>query len=505
MDFDLAERKLKTDHDRLRSQVLNRNAARSLSSNNELSKAKKIEMYRRREFDIKKQERELEKKKMLYAKSGFESIERKLGVERNLRNVDSALFLEAVSVHGHGDKITLPPSVLGTLAERDLIGISQQTGQPLFFRLGIRRHGYEFPQSDAMKNIMDRFQQNNKITSSSIESSSEDDEDTEDQEWENAYNDELKHEYVSYTYATVIEFSQEEGFVGLPVSAANALLKSRRDETILSKVTQDPASSKIENDLEHEAEFKTPGHPAHGLFPVPASEIEITLLKKLPLGTRCTLEPSKSSIKSGFYGLVDVKHVLEQSLIRTRGCLNVGDIMHCWFRGKRFDLSVQDVLPRSLGAISCVNCDIEVDISPMNDSDMQNEGQTIDSDNNQSKMHGYRLCDPPTSKNHDSGQSITNENLSIALPLEPPIEQVDGVITIHIKGEGKSSKRRFNSSDPFNTLFDFAIVDGLSTLEARFRLVTRYPRRVFEREENLENMISDLNLSSNELLLIEKY
>lgn len=519
MDFELAERKLKSDQKKLRSQVRNRNAARTLASTDESTKAKRLEAFRKQQLEKRKAEEEIQRKQLNRVTAIFRTVEKRLGVNRYIKSDDTPLCLEATSVHGQGDKITLPASILASLADKDLLSASRESGQPLFFRLGIRRPNYVFPQSDAMKNIMNGFKQtiltastNSDENENLIDLSDDDFDDEMENSLESAYVDELNREYISYTYATVIEFSQDEGFIGLPESTAKALLQSNGSELIPSKTTIDPAVAKkgVKNDSDAEMaeegheeflEQKTPGHPAYNLFEVPASPIEISLITNLPLGSKCALQPSEDSIKKGFYGLVDVKLALEQSLIRTRGCLNVGDLVHCWFRGKKFDLTVADVYPESLRAISCVNCDIEVDIIPVGNS-TSSESDAFKEPVERTESGGYRLggsvADPSVSLNKIEQNNVMSQT---KLPVEPQEGEREGVITIQIKGLGKSSKRRFFEHDKLDSIFDFVIADGLSSTHDNFRLVTRYPRRVFERGEGT---ISDYNFSKTEVFLVEK-
>ena len=63
-------------------------------------------------------------------------------------------------------------------------------------------------------------------------------------EWMGAYLEEFESEFVSYTYATVIEFSQEEGHISLPSRISSTSLKPSDDEcndSISSKLAIDPA------------------------------------------------------------------------------------------------------------------------------------------------------------------------------------------------------------------------------------------------------------------------
>jgi hypothetical protein len=541
MDFGSSAARLRKDHEKLRSLNRNRNTSRTLASNDATSKAKKVEEYRKQVNEKKKQEDLKQKKMKAHVQNGFDQVERKLGVIRQLGSQGRYVSLKTASVHGLGDKITLPPSILSTLAERDLLSISQERGQPLFFRLGIRRtddvESYSFPQSDSMKALMEEYGQkmDDFDSSISIDDADDDDEymipdddDGERESWMKAYLDELSCQYISYTYATVVEFSQDEDHIGLPFSVANALLHPDGSDNIDSRLTVDPAevsmtesptNMDVDDDKEggsdketavnldssdENLEDKTPGHAAYGLFPVPVSEIEVTLLTHLPLGSKCTLQPTVDAIKQGFYNVKNVKLALEQSLTRTRGSLNVGDLMHCWFRGKKFDLNVHEVIPSDIGAISCVNCDIEVDIAPLQtdldrEEESKKEGAQKLSGNASS---GHTLKDDSPIKSPDTSFSFRDRNID--LPSEPD-DQKDNVVMIQIRGAGKIARRRFDTQNTVKNLFDFAISSDLLESSVPFKLVTRFPRRVFVLDAFEEDtQLAELGLAKQEMFMVER-
>lgn len=614
MDFEFAANRLKKDHADLRNRAKRR--PQGLASTKATMEAKKRQEYRRKQAEKKKQKERVEKLKLDHVRRGFDIVEQRLGVMRSLTDKESStsssnagngvIFLEATSVHGQGDKITLPSSLLSTLANRDLLRSSQERGQPLFFRLGIRRPNYVFPASQQMKLFMNEFvvkephhfdNQSSDIVSHihgdgihgggnndeyhDAYADEEDDDQISQEKWEQAYLEELAHEYISYVYATVIEFTQDEGYIGLPQSMAAALLQPKLQSTptdgelLESKVTVDPASvsasisasvsasisapmdidmdiddgkdslnkaeeqmqtdsnNNNDNDRDDNLESKTPGHPAYGLFPIPKHKIEVTLLTHLPLGKKCTLQPTKPAIQNGFYNLKNVKLALEQSLIRTRGCLNVNDVVHCWHRGKKFNLCVKDVTPSHVGAVSCVNTDVEVDIAAV-DNDKKNDNSDginsassteLQSQSPKSKpgqSTGYRLSDdisqtPPTSNDPNSSSSSISvrhfyeELKSTELQGEPALDQTENIITVQIRGDqGKQCRRRFDmTSSQVGDLFAFAVhekvIDCVSdSISDGFKLVTRFPRRVFTLESDGETLLVNASLSKQELFMIEK-
>jgi len=285
----------------------------------------------------------------------------------------------------------------------------------------------------------------------------EDDDDNDSTKRNEAYLDELAHQYLAYTHGTVVEFTQEEGHVGLPKPIAAALLtqhaaqqhqqaKTVGSETIPTKEakiripatrTVDPATSvktttvdameTVENDTdtttnynynEEEEEEKTPGHLAWGAFDVPALPIEVTLVQ-LPKGKACKLAPTVHAVRSGFYNLRNIKSVLEQSLVRSRATLSVGDTVHTWHRGVKYDLTVSTVTPATYNAVTCINTDIEVEFGPA-------PGMEQDDDNNNEMK---------VDNNSSADENKRNSN-------------VDGKETGESKGRVLGGGRRLNSPSP---------------------------------------------------------
>jgi len=602
MDFDAAATKLQSDHQTLRSRAKNRMASRKLASSSDTTKARRAREARQRQLEVRRKEEKLVRDKRAFGRSVVDRVERKLAVVRSLSSSimevdgvgnggegvggrdDDLVLLEATSIYGQGDKITLPPSILSSLANQDLLRVSQERGQPLFFRLAIPKQKYTFPSSASLKGMIEDFaqkQQSNELKSTHSSSFGEEDDDIEqenndDEEEEKmqeqmmkSYVDELAEEYITYTYSTVVEFTQAEGCIGLPPSIASALLRPIQDgadriertftvdpataaaaaskthsmeedgfESESAQVADSPAADRLDNGDE---EGKTPGHIAYGAFAVPVPKIEVSLLAHLPLGTKCSLQPTPDAIRNGFYDLKNIKLALEQSLIRTRGCLNVNDFVHCWHRGKKFDLVVKDVTPGNVGAVSCVNTDIEVDICAVEDEGggseemddkIQNLEDATTTTTSTKRQGGYRLSDSipksqPATTNTDIGTTTTTttasikaQHKSIDLPTEPPTEQTENVVMIQLRGDGgkMSPRRRFDTTTTsIKHLFGYAlasqVVDddsssdsaSMANMVEEFHLVTRFPRRVFQLIDDGDTYLNEIdNLSKQELFLVER-
>ena len=469
--------------------------------------------------------------------------------------------LSATSIHGAGDKITLPQSILGILLASD--GISSKNGRPVAFRIGIRNADYIFPSSEKMKTLVEGIKMRVEaeiITSSNalsatmhesptIEAGDDGDYEDEDEAIDeedhtyllfiDAYIAELSYRYMSYTHGTVVEFTEEEDHVGLPEPVAKALLHPnihslvggggqlvnipvRRtvDAAISHNDDSDDNNDFMDLDSTSNTEeidgariregggennaYKTPGHPAYGLFDIPALPIEIIPIHNLPPGKQCTFTPTLSSIQNGFYNLKDVKSVLEQSLMRTRATLSRGDVIRTWRRGISYDLIVSTLEPGQFGVVSCVNTDMNVDIGPPDGED----GEAGDSHSvsmsgggggDNSLVHkplgGGRLL----SKESSPIPHTTRTNTELVLPPEPGEDIKVGVCNIQIHGRTPSGgmitgRRRFLiESTTMKELFAFAsqsCCEGADPMT--FRLVTRFPRTVFALSSSSSSSSSSL-------------
>lgn len=439
MDFDLAAKRLARDQSKLKKKRTGVGVSEKAKREAELS--------RRRAEQVAEEKRAREQRQA-YIEQYVHQCERAI----KLQSIPQSPFT-ATSVHGAGDKLTLPPSVLEFITSK-----SDTVASPWTFRVGIVRPEYQFPASPLLENLKmpneDEMEEN----------SSSSDEDEDDDRWV-AYRDELSHKYLAYTHATVIEFTQEDGHVGLPEPVAHALLRSKAPTTR----TVDPAG---ESHVEMDVDEQTPGHLAWGAFDIPSVPVEVTLVQ-LPKGKACTLTPTKEAVENGFYNLTDIKLVLEQSLIRTRATLTLGDRVHTWHRGHKFDLDVTAVRPSTFQAVVCINTDIEVDFG-------RPEGLQVPAPVDQ-PVGGRTLAETPSIVDQ-----VTTEPAPVTdLIPEPPVDQSDGVCAVQIRGDGAHGKRRFDVN--VATMQDlFAFARSIAGGAQNFRLVTRFPRRVFALDSTLE-------------------
>lgn len=397
------------------------------------------------------------------------------------------LQLRPISIHGDGDKIALPPTVLERLS-------NSSVEHPWMFRIGILNPDYVFPSSPSLLKWSE--QQQHDDLEEEDDSATDDNNDS----LSAAHLDELRHKYLAFTHGTVVEFTQEDGFVGLPASVASFLVEQSKISTVFrtkdpSRVTQ---NDEMDTDSSSNDEAKTPGHLAWGAFDLPDSHIEVTLVQ-LPKGKAARLMPSDEAIRAGFYGLKDIKLVLEQSIIRTRATLTLNDRIATWHRGKRFDLTCTSVTPDSYNSISCINTDIEIEFDSRPDANIA--GKVVEEPNT-TETTGRTLMD--TAKKHDL-YGLENDALSPSpqLPEEPPADASKDLVA-HIQfrnPDGKTIARRFwKARSTVKDLFDVA-----HTIEVgSFNLVTRFPRRVWTVEDSDATLESKNVGTGKEVILIER-
>jgi hypothetical protein len=305
-----------------------------------------------------------------------------------------AVPLSAYPVHGDGDKVTLPVSVLESLQAVVL----EQSNLPLVFRIAVAKAGVA---DLSGPDCVDLLKAAREETGASKPSGSDDSASSDDGSSDDDSDDEVgptnrlnqfivdhdvARKHVELAHAGVVEFSAPDGFVGLPRSIAKRLLsapipshilpspKSTDDEdapwrcelcntdnAIASEGSADDAVCKTCTAPRPSNVVTSTGKPAYGSFPTPSQPLTVSLVR-VPKGTGCTIIPTVKSLTTGFLELEDVKLVLEQSLIRTRTTLSPNDTVTLWHRGKAFDLIVKGVTPAYAGVVCCVDTNIEVDI-----------------------------------------------------------------------------------------------------------------------------------------------
>ena len=193
-----------------------------------------------------------------------------------------------------------------------------------------------------------------------------------------------------------------------------------------------------------------------------------------------------------------------QSLIRTRATLSVGDVVHSWHRGFKFDLSVASVTPSDYHAVSCVNTDIEVEFgSPDGDKKM-----VTDDGESSFATRGGRTLSSASPVAPAAQPTTIHQPFPLHVVPEPPLDKTDGVCTVQIRGpDGAIGRHRFDVSvAKVQDLFAFAGSVISESDVTSFRLVTRFPRKIYAFNDKSNTLtLADAGISARqELFLVER-
>ncbi|CAJ1969220.1 unnamed protein product [Cylindrotheca closterium] len=522
MDFESSVKRLAKDQSRMRGKLRSGAGGKGVVVS---EKAKRQAEYQRKQAEKKRQERERQKKLEEYQKRYMRQCERALKTRHLSSSAagpgTASLVLSPTSIYGDGDKIALPPSVLETLAQSAMSSSLDQSsvGSPWTFRIGILNPDYQFPSSILIKTL--------KPPNEDFMADSDSDDDNENDEDEvgemQAFQDELSHKYLAYTHCTVVEFTQDEGHVGIPPMVAKALLGRNNANTevgnnttahIPVKRTVDPAAAGADPDETMapgaaSSEDQTPGHLAWGAFDIPDLSLEITLLQ-LPKGKGCTLVPTKEAIQNNFYGLKDVKLVLEQSLIRTRATLSKGDVVCTWHRGVQFDLKVTKVIPSTYDAVTCINTDIEVEIGEAETPPVTKDNaakasaapKPVGGFTTGGQVLGGPSTTTPTPIETTASAAASPAPMEADLLPEPPVDVKQGVCTVHIQHSQGTGKRRFFVAEAtMKDIFAFGdyLLASAGAQGRPYRLATRFPRKVWSLDnDNRDKSLTDAGIAAGQ-------
>ena len=547
MDFDFAAQRFARDQQKLRAKQQQRQKTTAVSA-----KAQRELVLRKQQQARLLAQKRAQERQQQFIQQYMHDCDRQLRVQSIASN------FTATSIHGEGDKIALPPSVLETLTTQQNNPSQSSSSSPWMFRIALLNPEYQFPASPALQQMKPPPEtgdtnNTNEEEDDVMDVDSDDDDDDNDDDEEHAltekvaaYQHELQHKYLAFTYGTVVEFTQDEGHVGLPASIAQNLLQqangnqstATNSTPVPTFRTVDPAAAAIKTPTNDETntaddtemmthsrpsednnddEEKTPGHIAYGAFDLPQLPVDISLVQ-LPKGHACTLVPTAQALQNNFYAVQDIKLMLEQSLIRTRAVLAVGDIVHAWHRGIQYNVAVSQVTPAAYGAISIINTDLTVEFGAAEESEetaerQQKGGASKNKETAQQSttatftsggytLAGSRPTESSSSSNNDTTAAPAD---TVILPEEPPASATDVLLVQIRSSSGGSIQRRLSITN--HSLTDlFTVAQSMITNTRGFRLVTRFPRRVWEMPAKSEDdkSLQEAGFSTGkELLMVE--
>jgi hypothetical protein len=257
MDFDQAISKLERDHSHLKRMAKSKAAEKERLQRNAESRRKIVEK------QLALEEKRMQKLK--YVRKCKEECDTSLLLE------SKRWLLEPTSIHGDGDKIALPESLLqqiimdGSAGGNDVevLQVTFSKNDPLIFRIGIVNPEYDptkhFPLSPGMRSLMNNYRPEDEVDEDAMvidgnndrkgQGMKDEEEDDRDKLKREAYLDELCCKYLAFTHCTVVEFTQEEGRVGLPQAISTALLTGQK-VTTLSQQRHSTSLSDVQQKLQ---------------------------------------------------------------------------------------------------------------------------------------------------------------------------------------------------------------------------------------------------------------
>ena len=335
--------------------------------------------------------------------------------------------LLAFEVAGEGDKITLPPSALESLTKQDALAQG-----PMLFQVSL----VAAPTMPGART----------------------------------------------SHVGVLEFSAEEGTVGLPLKVRKSLCGGEEKRVELGQV-----------------------------------RVKYIRLEK---GTYAKFQPRTAGLSQ----VPELKAMLEMNL-HNHATLSVGDLLQVWFRGKCFDLRVVELEPDP--AVTVIDTDLTVDVDvPEEQPPPPESAPSAASGAAASKQ----VSPPRTLGGSTLGGSSSGSTSSAAAPAAAPPsdeeerrragalaalapEPADGdadVVSLLIrKPDGSMVARRFGKAQPFADVFAFVDAtspSSSSSAAGAYRLVTRFPRRLFTPEETGQQSVGEAlgaNVGKKETLMYE--
>ena len=339
------------------------------------------------------------------------------------------------------------------------------------------------------------------------------------------------------THAGVLGFDGEEGNAGLPLPVLRQLglvppegearAVGRRDapEDAPEDGSRSLAAKDRENDGQNAADgMDAPGPPPRrpfvpgvGVAPL-AADVRVSY-RRLPKGTYAKLQPRSQDFQGELAAeaSVDLRGLLERAMTR-RCTLTVGDEIVVRreegeegsepgvSKPKTYSLRVVEVQPDdALGAVSLMETDVEVDIAPSVDYEeamralAEAERRRLEAAARSAEAAADATRADEAARAEAEARAIeAREAIEAAearsarfreahlrsLPPEPGVD--DSAATrpcrFALPGGGRA-ERRFFPTDPVAAAFSFVRAQSAGAKEGeRFRLVTRYPRRVVEEE-----------------------
>lgn len=219
---------------------------------------------------------------------------------------------------------------------------------------------------------------------------------------------------------------------------------------------------------------------------------------RLPKGTRAVFQPRLATFQKVVGD--EVESALERALLQ-HSALTVGD----WIEvvvpstGECFDVRVKELEPAD--AVSVIDTELEAEVLPS----LETEERLIAEELEARKLKEAAAKLAEERERAEAAQleaeatelerrRLIQETKAASLPEEPG-ESESTVACLFRFPDGGRWTRRFRSNEPVRLLFDFADSKGAGGKEpGEYRLVTQYPRNVFELSSDGEKSLDFVGL-----------
>lgn len=206
---------------------------------------------------------------------------------------------------------------------------------------------------------------------------------------------------------------------------------------------------------------------------------------RLPKGTRAVFQPRLATFQQAIGD--EVESALESALLQ-HSALTVGD----WIEvvvpstGECFDVRVKELQPAD--AVSVIDTELEAEVLPS----VETEERLI-TEELEAKRALEAAAKAAEEREREEAAKVEAETVELqrrrslqeakaaSLPNEPEAADENVVYCLFRFPDGGRWTRRFRAAEPVSLLFDFADSKGAGGNEpGEYRLVTQYPRNVFE-------------------------
>jgi len=284
------------------------------------------------------------------------------------------------------------------------------------------------------------------------------------------------------THAGVLEFTAEDGTVGLP----------DKTRVCLGAVTEAEECEEGGYNTRVTARFVRLPKGTYALLRPRSDAFSQAVASAKDGGTR----PVFDSVRGKWVlpGLEGVLHAALQPLC----CLTLGDALVVRHAGEEHVMEVVALQPAD--AVSLIDTDLQVDLSPSLQEQVRLEAE----------QHAAAAAEVHAQQAQAEAAAAAVEVAERAaaaahrLPLEPPLEGAEGkVVTVAVRLlSGGRVQRRFLANAPLQQIFDFLDGGGHVTSDS-YALCSAFPRRVFTSAQAGETLEGAGLVLPQEALLVE--